>query len=282
MTCDGDWRSDVDLRRRQIRHTPVGRPWQQPSGQRQRRVEDEGRVLELVAVDLPQLPDAVAHGLRVDEERRRRSPRDGRGGAARTRSVSVSFSAVEGRRSAIGASTRARRSARASPGRRPAAARRGGPRSRRGPSSPSARHADRAACERRHLEPRRRRPDDGVGAAQDSQQPYDGRRRRRARHEQQPRAPRGGPARPRSAAGCRASSAVEAPAQTCDSGRSTAVSAPGGSQSARSAAADHRVGRCAGQQRARETLEVALPDPAGALELVGVAGDADAAESSSM
>ena len=68
------------------------------------------------------------------------------------------------------------------------------------------------------------------------------------------------------------SSAVRA-CETCDSGSTSAVSTPGGSQSARSAAVVDRVGGRAGEQGPREPLEVALADPPAALELVGVPGD---------
>ena len=79
----------------------------------------------------------------------------------------------------------------------------------------------------------------------------------------------------RSSVGCRVSAESSCRAcEPCDSGSSTAASASGGSHSARSAAAAIGVGCGARDQGPRQALEVALPDAAGALELVGVAGRA--------
>ena len=185
----------------------------------------------------------------------------------------MSFSAVAGRRSASGASTCARRSARASGSAASTSSARCSSVStsageRRGPAAPGRttrrpRATARAGPTTASL-PRSARSSAVRRAAV------------RVGHQQQRRPP-SSPAGPRPAAGCAASTAGET-GRTCDSGTRTAVSVGGGSQSARSAAATTAsaaapVSRCAG-----EPLEVALPDPAAALQLVGVAGDAGGGE----
>ena len=62
--------------------------------------------------------------------------------------------------------------------------------------------------------------------------------------------------------------------RVCASATTTAVSVSGGCQSAFSALARRRLGGLTGEQLLGQPLEVALPDPSGGRQLVGVPGDA--------
>ena len=101
------WRQSVRPGRRSPPRRVPGHP------ERDDEVGDPQRVVEGVAEQLAQLAHAVAHGLRVDEQRLGRPARGGRRCSSHSRSVSSSRSRLAGVESSSGASACARRSARA-------------------------------------------------------------------------------------------------------------------------------------------------------------------------
>ena len=223
------WRTGADL------GAPAERALT-PSGER--HLEHELRVLEPVAVQVAQLPDAVAHRLRVDEQLL------GDGVAA-----------------ALVEHPRAQRVGELVGGRGPLVGERGEhPGAEVGPGLGVGGQQQRAEVgvgvddepvdPRGVARPRRARSCERAASSHGTVGPTTARRCRAARapaperaagvpvrrHEQQGRAPRGRRARPRWGGGC-AGPGRSTACGTCASGSSTALSAAGGSQSARSAAA---------------------------------------------